>query len=346
MIELSLLILIITIVTGFFKTKTFIDFLEKYVLNGVPKKVSEKDIELINKYLINEEIRVNNVLSKQPKLVFEPYTHCEDIINDIDAIQAKKNQIEQLEKGFPDDPHIFAYKKTGLEKLNEDGNEELHAYVIGKYSELRTLPKDLKHRILVIGANNLALHPKTNEFIFHYRGPSETESGKLHGFGGGYMPYWEDGNKTLGVRRDDCKNLRYTAMREMHEESGILSLDHMPSMVSVIEERHTNKYFQEEGKFGYRFGYLTFFYITLVDQNDFKTYGGDPKEGHSKNIKINGNNLRKIIINKEYDGMKMHSQLIAMLLLWFFAGCPGLHFVQRRRLSNIFTRYKMRKEIS
>jgi hypothetical protein len=327
----SIATMFVGLIGAIFRTKTFVDWLDRHVLNGIPKTISDDDLKLINRYFEGDEIRVNGVLEEQPELSFQPYISCPDIANAIDEFKAKEYQSEQQRSGRPDDPHAFVSSRGPVEILQRGRNQTLLSYAIGHYSQLRALPLELKHRVLVLGANNLVIYPAKSEFIFHQRGETaETQKGKLHGFGGGYMPYWNDGNKTISVRRDDCKSLRYTAMRELHEESGLLSLAHVPDVVCVIEERH-NK--DSEGKFGY----LTFFFITLIDDRFKVTFKGDPKEGFRRAIPITRKNLRSMILNRKYESLEIHPQLRAMLLVWVFLGCPGLHVARRLWLSNWWT---------
>lgn len=343
-----LISLVVAVITALFNTRTFVEFLEQYILNGLPHSVSQEDIDLINSYVESEEIRINKVLRKQPKLVFQPYKNCPEISNDIVEEEAKLLHNKQLKDGYPDDPHAFYFANSDTEKPQFGENDGLGVFAIGKYSELCTIPKTKKDRVLVIGANNLVLSQKANKFVFHLRGRSETRSNTLHGFGGGYMPYYRndehEGEKTITVRRDDCKNLRFTAMRELHEESGMLCLNHIKNFVCAIEERHT-KYKNDKGVLDPKgkFGYLTFFYVTIFDGHKEQTYNGDGKEGVSMEADINFSNLMKIIEHKKYENIKVHPQLRAMLLLWFFAGCPGINIFRRRLISSDSNKKIMRK---
>lgn len=338
----SVITLAFALIGGFIKTRTFVDWLDRHVLNGTPRKISADDLALINKYFAGEEIHVSKILSKQPELSFQSYKKCRDIAQAIDEEKAQNFHRKQKNSGSPDDPHAFIYSAEPVEILESTEHQELLSYAIGRYSQLRSLPKDKKHRLLVLGANNLVINPSQSAFIFHQRGETaETQTGKLHGFGGGYMPYWEDGKKTIAVRRDDCKSLRYTAMRELHEESGLLSLAHIPGVVCAIEERH-NKDKDPSGKFGY----LTFFFITLINDRFRKTYKGDPKEGFKRVVPINKKNIRSMIIQRKFEHIDIHPQLRAMLVVWFFLGCPGLHFASRRWLSNWWTRRSLRAALA
>jgi hypothetical protein len=335
----SIAALVFALFKAFVQTRTFVDWLDRKVLNGTPRKIPESEVSLINRYMESEEIKVNKILSKQPDLKFQKFQNCPEIVNAIDHKIAEKFHEDQLSRGLPDDPHAFVFPKLDLEIFQDGENQELNTYAIGRYSELRSLPKILKHRLLVLGANNLVISPTGNEFIMHRRGDvAETQSNMLHGFGGGYMPYWIGGDKSNDVRRDDCKSLRFTAMRELNEESGLLSLDHVPNFVCALEERHKRN---SEGKFGY----LTFFFITRINYRYQQTYKGDPREGSKKSIPINKANLNSMIIHKKIDNIEVHPQMRAMLLIWVLAGCPGLHFLRRAWISNPLTRRALKKSL-
>ncbi len=332
----SAVTLMVTALATLLKTKSFVNFLDKKILNGTPRKINAKDLLLINNYFKSDELKINKIIKKTPVLSIVKYFNCNEVVDNLDHVKAQRFHDEQTSQGFPDDPHIFVLPKTELENLDDNDEQVLDAYAISQYSLLRSLPIKIKNRLLVVGANNLVFSSDSKKFIFHHRGDlAETRSRTLHGFGGGYMPYWEGGNKTNSVRRDDCKNLEYTAMRELHEESGLLSLDHVPSFICVLEEKHT---YHSDGKFGY----LTFFYTTKAQEQSLKKYSGDAKEGARKEILINFNNIKNIIFHKKISNIETHPQLRCMLTIWFFSGCPGLHFWRRIVLSNFLTRRKLR----
>ena len=332
--------LVVALLTAVIKTRSFVGWIDHHLLQGSPRKISSNDIVLFNRYFEGDEIRINKILREHPELMFLPYDECHDVEKAIDESKAKRFHEEQISSGHSDDPHAFVYGGQCTEMAGDSEQQSLLTYVIGRYSQLRSLPKEQKNLLLILGANNLVINPSKREFIFHHRGKvSETQTDKMHGFGGGYMPYWEKGKKTVLVRRDDCKSLRYTAMRELHEESGLLSLDHIPGVVCAIEERHTK---EKSGKFGY----LTFFYITLFNDCFKSTSKGDSKEGFTQVVAINMKNIRSMVIGKKYGDLDVHPQLRAMLLVWMFLGCPGLHFTQRLLLSNFFTRSRLRSSLT
>ena len=342
----SLIALATAFFTAVIKTRAFVEWLDRHWLNGTPKVISDIDIELINAYFAKDEIVVNSILAKQPRLRFRSFEHCTEVADAVRQDMEGEGRAEQLrlqqhERGMPDDPHAFVYNPPG-EPLTvpEGSNQHLPTYAIGAYTQLLALPPKIKNSLLVLGANNLVIDPASAEFVLHVRGDTaETQSGKVHGFGGGYMPYWEGGHKTQRVRRDDCKNLRYTAMRELHEESGMLSLDHVPQLVCVIEERHTSDLL---GKFGY----LTFFFVTLLNDYFAPTFAGDLSEGSTRRIVINRRNIRSMIIKSRIGKHQVHPQLRAMLVVWVFLGCPGLHFTRRFWLSNWFSRRSLRAALN
>lgn len=336
----SIVTLLVSLAAAFFRTRAFVDWLNRHILDGTPRAVRKEELDLINEYLQREEIRISRVLDALPELVFLPYTDCPAIASNIDSRKAEQYHQEQLSSGRVDDPHAFVYQNNDHEFLQPGKGQSLQAYAIGRYSQLRSLPAEQKHRLLVLGANNLVIRPATNEFILHRRGDvAETQSNKLHGFGGGYMPYWENGKKSIAVRRDDCKSLRFTAMRELHEESGLLSLDHVPGFICAIEERHRR---DPSGKFGY----LTFFFVTRIEEGYEPTYKGDPTEGAKRVVRITKKNLRAMIVHGKVDNFEVHPQLRAELLVWILAGCPGLHFLRRWWLSNILSRRALKKSLT
>lgn|GEM_PF-5098362 len=332
--------LLFSLVAALFRTRAFVDWLNRHVLNGTPRIVPKEELDLINEYLQRDEIRVSKVLDALPELVFLPYTDCPAIADNIDVPLAEQYHDEQFSSGRVDDPHAFLYQQNDCELLQAGKGQSLQAYAIGRYSQLRSLPPEQKHRLLVLGANNLVIRPAKNEFVLHHRGNvAETQSNKLHGFGGGYMPYWENGRKSIAVRRDDCKSLRFTAMRELHEESGLLSLDHVPGFICAIEERHRR---DPDGKFGY----MTFFFVTLIEDDFEPTYKGDSKEGAKRVVEITKKNLHSMIIHGRIENFDVHPQLRAELLVWIFAGCPGLHFLRRWWLSNPVSRRRLKKSLA
>jgi hypothetical protein len=315
------------------KTRTFIDWLDRHVFYGMPKTVSKDDIDLINGFLRLQGIKVNNVIAAEPIIKSKPYFKCSPVFEKLQLpdVQAKAAGFrrEQLTNAREDDPHSFHYQDDSGVLAQINGGAQLHVFVIDRYSSLRALPKEEKQKIYVLGANNLVIDRVKNQFTFHHRDKTaETHPLKMHGFGGGYMPYWNSGESAKGVRRDDRSNIRTTAMRELHEESGLLSLDHSPNFISVIEEHHKSN---ADGKFGY----LTFFYVTLIDKRSEPKGSALNDEGTIIDaIEISKTNLENMILVGKLNGVDVHPQLRAQLFVWIFAGCPGLHIKQRRRFAN------------
>ncbi len=327
---------LLALLSALLGTRTFVDFLDQWILRGKPREVPDELLRLFNNYLMAEEVHVHGVIKEQPKLIFQPYTRHDEVCKGIDQGKVETFHVRQLNDSMPDDPHVYIFSKTPVTITSDTSEQELHAYVAGQYSQLLALPKSIKDQLLIVGANNLVIDPYRNHFIFHKRAPlSETQGGKLHGFGGGYLPYWNGGDKSLAVRRDDCKSLRCTAMRELHEESGFLSLKHVPEAIAVMEERHTRDP-SPDGKFGY----LTFFFITLLDKKISRTRGSDPKEGSTQPVEITASNILKMITEGKFQAAEIHPQLKAMMLLWVFMGCPGLHYLRRRWLT-----FRVRKRL-
>jgi hypothetical protein len=326
---------IIAISTAFFKTQFFVDLMDKRILLGKPEQIASDDIKLINDFLNNDEIKVISVIHKLPKLSFTPFTNPEHLHSlKIEPSNAEQHHDRLVSAQLPDDPHAYVLDSDRDSWNNLDFSKELNAYVVDRYSTLLAVDDKTKKDLLIIGANNLVINPYKSEFILHKRSSkSETQSGKLHGFGGGYLPYWENGKKSLTTRRDDRKDLRCTAMRELHEESGLLSLKHIPDTCCVIEERHS----QDE-----KFGYLTFFFITLLETLIDEAQG-DPNEGVVHQVPISKKNIYDMTTKGELNGLLIHPQLRSMLLLWLFMGCPGIHYIKRRQLRS--TRKKVRTHL-
>lgn len=332
----SMASLVMAVMAALLRTQTVVDWLDAKLLNGNPRKLTQASIDTINQFFKKDEVSIKAILKQHPKLTFSPYTYCDSVVGDIAALQQRRDEFEanQRRKGLPNDPHAFVYPRSEVGFSSDGTNSSLKLYAARTYSDLATLPNSTKEKLLVLGASNLLIDPYAKQLIAHVRGEaSNSQAGKLHGFGGGYMSYWESGNKTTSVRRDDQKSLRITAMRELNEEAGTLSLNHVPNLVYVAEETHIEN---EPGKLGH----LTFFYVTRMEKDELLTsvHSGDAREGYKHPIDLTWGNVRSMITRGTISNLNVHPQFRAVLAAWILQGAPGIHFLRRWRLSNFFTR--------
>lgn len=349
---------LLALLAAILKTQWFVIWLDRLVLMGRPRKLSEDERATINKYFEQQEIRINSVGNYHPLIVPKHATTDSDLFSRIDKTLADILSNEQtVTMKRTDDPHAFVLLDAGENfprslYLEDEEQQPLSVYCIDHYSQLRAMPKTIKDRVLVLGANNLTLIPNSSikfwqrsTIILHRRiNSSQTHGGKVHGFGGGYMAYkYEEMDKK--TRRDDCKNLHYTAMRELHEESGLLSTDHVKGFYPVIEERHKKsaRAGEEQGDFGH----FTFFFVTRVLDESTLSYKGDPNEGEAVKYRLGRRSIdRAIFEGKIGEGDAVHPQLRAMLALWLLSKCPGLPFYQRWYLANSGQRKKVLSKLS
>ena len=304
------------------KSRSFVNYFEDTFVNRAPKKISYENVEKINKFLENSEIIIHGLIPKQPKLSFK---ECKTDRFDFDLEKQRNFAMQQAADKYPDDPHIYIsnYNKTNLATLNT-----LSVKLADNYSQLKAMSKEDKKSILVIGSNSLLINQEDNSFIFQKRAPKvDGYPNVIHGLGGGYLPYVDTSN----VRRDDCKNLKITAIRELHEESGVLSSNFVDNFICVIEEGHkqTNA-----------FGYLTFFYINLLSKkSNFVSNHDNLQEGEIVSIEITHENIFSMIVHGSCKGHKVHPQLRAMLLIWLKTGCTGISLFRYWKIkpNKIFT---------
>ncbi len=338
-----------TTITFFVKAPLWLSLLDRLLLMGVPRTLAREEIDAINNFFKEHEVRLNSVGRFHPKLV---PMHCQTeptIFSQIDNALAEtlsRQQVADLKRA--DDPHAFVLLDHATDDprpLYVEDKPALSLLCIDRYSQLRAMPKELKDRTLVLGANNLVVVANSSfqfwkrcTFVLHRRKNAQTHTGKVHGFGGGYMAYRLD-EMDKKTRRDDCKNLHYTAMRELHEESGLLSVDHVKNYFPIIEERHkkSTRVGDEVGDFGH----FTFFFVTRVPSLEQLSYKGDASEGEPVEIKVGKRNIRRAIVSGKWEADAVHPQLRAMLAIWLLSGCPGLPLFHRLYLANTIERKRL-----
>ncbi len=122
--------------------------------------------------------------------------------------------------------------------FSEHGRSHVEVEAIDFYGKEFLRLHNAKHNLPlpgVLSANVIVFCCEEKNLLLHYRShKSVTESGKLHTFGGAYMP---PGDFSRGV--DDRKSLRITAMRETFEESSLLLdlINNRPPMLLLVSRQ-------------------------------------------------------------------------------------------------------------
>jgi len=173
----------------------------------------------------------------------------------------------------------------------------------------------------------------------------ETDAGKLHIFGGGYMP---DSEKARAV---DLPGFKATAQRELKEATGIEAVieDDTPMLLATDDSCKEEK--------GIRFFQVNYIYCD-ISAKEFKsakktfeaiknlkmeykyTWEGEP-------FSCELNELRSIVENDNFDGSEFAMSGKAHILAWMRLGCPGVFEVgskseSARKAQNLF--YEMMKK--
>ncbi|MBI3369699.1 MAG: hypothetical protein HY021_15000 [Burkholderiales bacterium] len=273
------------------------------------------------------EITAHEALSAQPKLEFQP-APAQPL--EFDPAVARAFAAEQALAGRPDDPHAIVFADRYLPSQDR---ALLRVAVVEHYSQLRAD----KHRAtrLILGATNLVILNDGPALLVQERARGVQQGGKLHAFGGGYLPYVLSDASAKNTRRDDRKNLRITASRELAEEAGIYNFGHVPDQLVVLEERWPQRD---------TMGHLTYAFFLPLDSTQELSMSQQHAnwEGIPLRVELgDGTVLGPMIVDGvlAQDGRRheIHPQFRALLYAWLQLGMPGLalrHFwrINPRRL--------------
>lgn len=260
-------------------------------------------------------IVAHEALAAQPKLEFQP-APAQPL--DFDPAAAQAFAAEQAQAGRPDDPHAIVFADRYLPSQDR---ALLRVAVVEHYSQLRAD----KHRAtrLILGATNLVILNDGPALLVQERARSvQSGAGLLHAFGGGYLPYVLSDTSAKNTRRDDRKNLRITASRELAEEAGIYNFGHVPDQLVVLEERWPQRD---------TMGHLTYAFFLPLDNTRELSMSQQHANWEGIPLRVDlgdGGVLGAMIVDGVLAQDKLehpiHPQFRALLYAWLQLGMPGL----------------------
>jgi len=290
-------------------------------------RINEGDIDRINRYFRSpdgtEKVKIEQIFSDPRVNVLRNYDLTDEEKEEAKKMRAElKEKKENLPDGLPNDLHVILKGDHDFspDSIVLEGERIDYAGLLALSNIAR---RDGKPPPVVITSNVLVVCKDGVGVVLHRRAKdTRTEPGKIHLFGGGYMP---GGVYEGQVPRESDGDPRVTAVRELKEAAYIYEgIKDVPIFLAWDKSDP----------------YIHFVQINYLFCNiPYKTYQDVVENFNAKKKEEVGNNYswegepvkrsyKKILDDIKKDSVKSSDFAAsgkAHLLLWLALGCPGLN---------------------